>query len=106
LGYIFLTLAIASEVVATSLLKSTEGFSRLWPSIGCLGAYGVAFALLAQVVKSVPVGVAYALWSGFGTIAIVAIGALFLGEAVSAAKIIGVGLVVSGVVVLNLAGTH
>lgn len=71
-----------------------------------MGAYGIAFALLAQVVKSVPVGVAYALWSGLGTIAIVAIGALFLGEAVSTVKIVGVGLVVSGVVVLNVTSTH
>lgn len=106
MGYIYLTLAIAAEVAGTSLLKSTEGFSRLWPSLWCLGAYGIAFALLAQVVKSVPVGVAYALWSGLGTIAIVAIGALFLGEAVSTVKIIGVGLVVSGVVVLNVTSTH
>lgn len=63
--------------------------------------------LLAQVVKSVPVGVAYAIWSGAGTAAIVAIGAMFLGEPLSVAKIIGIGLIVAGVVVLNVGGaTH
>ena len=106
MAYLFLCLAIAVEVAGTSLIKSTDGFSRLWPSIACLAAYGVSFAFLSQAVKDVPVGVAYALWSGLGTIAIVAIGAVFLGETLSLAKIIGVALVVSGVVVLNLGGTH
>lgn len=104
--YVMLALAIAAEVTGTSLIKSTEGFSRLWPSIFCLAAYAVSFVFLAQAVKDVPVGVAYALWSGLGTVAIVAIGAVFLGEPIGPAKAIGVGLVVSGVVVLNLGGTH
>jgi small multidrug resistance pump len=106
LGYVYLALAIAAEVLGTSLLKSTEGFSRLWPSVWCLGAYGVAFALLSQVVKSVPVGVAYALWSGLGTVSIVAIGAVFLGEELNPMKILGIALVVAGVVVLNVGGAH
>ncbi|NKX55625.1 DMT family transporter [Arthrobacter mobilis] len=106
MAYLFLCLAIAAEVAGTSLIKSTDGFSRLWPSISCLAAYGVSFAFLSQAVKDVPVGVAYALWSGLGTVAIVTIGAVFLGETLSLAKIIGVALVVSGVVVLNLGGTH
>jgi small multidrug resistance pump len=106
MAYLFLALAIAAEVVGTSLIKSTEGFSRLWPSVCCLAAYGASFVFLSQAVKDVPVGVAYALWSGLGTIAIVTIGAVFLGESISVAKIVGVGLVVSGVVVLNLGGSH
>jgi small multidrug resistance pump len=106
MAYLFLCLAIAAEVAGTSLIKSTDGFSRLWPSIFCLAAYGVSFAFLSQAVKDVPVGVAYALWSGLGTVAIVAIGAVFLGETVSVAKIVGVALVVAGVVILNLGGTH
>jgi small multidrug resistance pump len=105
-GYVYLALAIAVEVLGTSLLKSTEGFTRLWPSVLCLGSYGVAFVLLSQVVKSVPVGVAYALWSGLGTVAIVAIGAMFLGEELNLTKILGIGLVVAGVVVLNVGGAH
>jgi small multidrug resistance pump len=106
MAYLFLCLAIAAEVAGTSLIKSTDGFSRLWPSIFCLAAYGVSFAFLSQAVKDVPVGVAYALWSGLGTVAIVAIGAVFLGETVSVAKIVGVALVVAGVVILNLGGAH
>lgn len=106
MAYLFLGLAIAAEVAGTSLIKSTDGFSRLWPSVFCLAAYGLSFAFLAQAVKDVPVGVAYALWSGIGTVAIVAIGAAFLGEPLSGVKILGIALVVLGVVVLNAAGAH
>jgi small multidrug resistance pump len=105
-AYFFLFLAIAAEVAGTSLIKSTEGFSRLWPSLACLAAYGVSFVFLSHAVKDVPVGVAYALWSGLGTVAIVTIAAVFLDEPISLAKVIGIGLVVSGVVVLNIGGTH
>lgn len=105
--YVFLLGAIAFEVVATSLLKSTEGFTKLWPTIACLTGYAAAFAALAWAIKNdLPVGVAYAMWSGLGTAAIVTIGAVFLGEPVTAQKIAGVLLVISGVVVLNLGGAH
>ncbi|NKX49292.1 multidrug efflux SMR transporter [Arthrobacter deserti] len=106
MAYLFLGLAIAAEVAGTSLLKLTDGFSRLWPSIFCLAAYAAAFVLLSQVIKTVPVGVAYALWAGLGSVAIVAIGAAFLGEPLGAVKLVGVGLVVAGVVVLYLGGAH
>jgi small multidrug resistance pump len=105
-AYAFLVLAIASEVVGTSLLKSTDGFTRLVPTLACLGAYVLSFTLLSQAVKHVPVGIAYAMWSGLGTAAIVAIGAVFLGEPVTVIKAVGVALVVAGVVVLNLGGAH
>ena len=105
--YVFLLLAIAFEVVATSLLKTTEGFTRLWPTVGCLAGYAAAFAMLALVVRHIPVGVAYAMWAGLGTAAIVAIGVVFLHESISPAKIVGVLLVIGGVVTLNLGGaTH
>jgi small multidrug resistance pump len=105
--YVFLLGAIAFEVVATSLLKSTEGFTKLWPTVACLTGYAAAFAALAWAVRhELPVGVAYAMWSGLGTAAIVAIGAVFLGEPVTTQKIAGVLLVISGVVVLNLGGAH
>lgn len=106
MAYLFLLGAIACEVVATSLLKSTQGFTRLWPTVGCLTGYAVAFALLSQAVKQVPVGVAYAMWSGLGTAAIVAIGVIFLGESMSATKLLGVALIIAGVVLLNLRGAH
>lgn len=104
--YLYLLLAIAIEVVATSLLKLSDGFTRLWPTVGSLAGYAAAFALLALVVRDMSVGVAYAMWSGLGTAAIVAIGVLFLDESVTATKVAGVLLVIGGVVTLNLGGAH
>jgi len=103
-AYAYLLVAIALEVGATSLLKATEGFTRLWPTVGCIGGYVAAFAMLAVVVRHVSVGVAYAMWSGLGTAAIVAIGVVFLDESISVTKIVGVLLVIGGVVTLNLGG--
>jgi small multidrug resistance pump len=105
-AYVFLLLAIAVEVVATSLLKLSDGFARLWPTLGSLAGYGVAFVLLAIVVRQVPVGVAYAVWAGLGTAAIAAVGVLFLHESINVAKVVGVLLVIGGVITLNLGGAH
>jgi small multidrug resistance pump len=107
LTYLYLLGAIFAEVVATSLLKSTEGFSRLWPTVICLVGYAVSFALLAvSISRGMQTDVAYALWSAIGTAAIVAIAVLFLGSPVSVAKLVGVALIVAGVVTLNLSGAH
>lgn len=102
--YVFLLAAIAAEVFATSTLKATDGFSRLWPTVACLTGYLVSFVALSQAVKDIPVGVAYALWSALGTAAIVAIGAAFLGEPVTVVKVVGVSLIIAGVVTLNVGG--
>ena len=105
--YLFLLGAIAFEVLGTSLLKATEGFTRLLPTVVCIGSYVAAFAALAWAIKhDLPVGVAYAMWSGLGTAAIVAIGVVFLNEPISFQKIAGVVLVIGGVAVLNLGGAH
>ncbi|GAB3468074.1 DMT family transporter [Actinophytocola sediminis] len=104
MAYVYLLLAIAFEVAATSLLKSTDGFSRLWPTVACLAGYAGSFAWLSLAVRQVPIGVAYALWSGIGTTVIVAIGVVFLHESINLTKIVGVLLVVGGVVTLNLGG--
>jgi small multidrug resistance pump len=104
--YVFLLVAVAFEVLATSLLKSTDGFTRLWPTLACLGAYAASFAALSIAVRQVPVGVAYAMWSGIGTVAIVAIGVVLLGESLSVGKVVGVAMVIGGVVLLNLGGAH
>lgn len=106
MAYAFLLAAIAAEVAATSLLKSTDGFTRLWPTVACLGGYAISFLALSQAVKGVQVGVAYAIWSALGTAAIVAIGAIFLGEPINLVKTIGVSLIIAGVVTLNLGGAH
>lgn len=105
--YVFLGLAIGSEVLGTSLLKATAGFSRLWPTAACLSAYAVSFVALSLAIsRGLQVGVGYAIWSGLGTTLIVVIGALFLHEPITAAKLLGVALVIAGVVVLNLRGAH
>jgi small multidrug resistance pump len=107
LTYLYLLGAIFTEVVATSLLKSTEGFSRLWPTVICLVSYAVSFALLAvSISRGMQTDVAYALWSAIGTAAIVAIAVLFLGSPVTVTKVLGVGLIIAGVVTLNLTGAH
>ena len=104
MAYVYLLVAIGSEVFGTSMLKATDGFSRLWPTVACVAGYVLSFVALSQAVKSVPVAVVYALWSGLGSAAIVAIAAVFLGEPVTLVKVVGIGLIVAGVVVLNLGG--
>jgi len=106
MGYVLLAGAIASEVAATTAMKYSDGFSRLWPSLLTVLGYAVAFALLAQTLKTVSVGTAYAIWAGVGTAVIAAIGMMFLGEGPSAAKFAGIALIIGGVVVLNLGGAH
>jgi small multidrug resistance pump len=105
-AYLYLLAAIAAEVFATSTIKSTDGFTRLWPTLACAAGYLISFVALAQAVKGVQVGVAYAIWSGLGTAAIVAIGAAFLGEPITVTKVIGMALIIAGVVTLNLNGSH
>ncbi|MEU0034868.1 MULTISPECIES: multidrug efflux SMR transporter [unclassified Streptomyces] len=106
MGYLLLAGAIVSEVAATTAMKYSEGFSRLWPSLVTALGYVVAFLLLAQCLKTVQVGTAYAIWAGAGTAVIAAIGTLFLGEALTVTKVAGILLIIGGVVVLNLDGAH
>ncbi|MFJ9852070.1 DMT family transporter [Streptomyces sp. NPDC101150] len=104
--YVTLGAAILSEILATTAMKYSDGFSRLWPSVGTVAGYLIAFVLLAQTLKTMSVGTAYAIWSGAGTAVIAAIGMVFLGESTSALRILGVLLVIAGVVALNLDGAH
>jgi len=106
-AYLYLFCAIFTEVAATSLLKSTEGFTRLWPTVICLAGYAASFLFLAwSIARGMQTDVAYALWSAIGTAAIVAIAVLFLNSPLSVAKVVGVGLIIAGVVTLNVAGAH
>lgn len=104
--YLMLSGAILAEVLGTTAMKYSVGFSKLWPSLATVAGYTIAFLLLAQTLKTMSVGTAYAIWSGVGTAAVAAIGMFFIGEAVTAAKLSGLALVVAGVVVLNLDGAH
>ena len=100
--WLYLMIAIAAEVVGTSSLKASEGFTKPMPSIVVLAGYGTAFFFLSLALKVMPVGVAYAVWSGAGVALIGLIGWLFFGQKLDAAAVLGMALIVAGVVVLNL----
>ncbi|MEU3281492.1 DMT family transporter [Streptomyces antibioticus] len=106
MGYLTLAGAIAAEVAATTAMKYSHGFSRLWPSLLTAVGYVVSLALLAQTLKSVGIGTAYAIWAGVGTATIAVIGLALFGEALTLTKVAGIALIVGGVVVLNLGGAH
>jgi small multidrug resistance pump len=103
--YVFLAIAILSETLGTSLLKLSDGFSRLWPSLGVLVAYGVSFYCLSQVLRDIPTGIAYAIWSGVGIVLIATIGWVFFKQTLDLPAVIGLGLIVAGVLVINLFST-
>lgn len=107
--WLYLTIAIVAEVIATSFLKASDGFTKLVPSLAVAVGYAAAFFFLSLTLKEIPVGIAYAVWSGVGVTLIATIGWLFLGQKLDAAAIAGMALIVAGVVVLNLfskASTH
>lgn len=101
-GWIALGIAIAAEVVGTSALKASEGFTRLWPSALVVTGYAVAFYCLSLVLRTIPVGVAYAIWSGLGIVLITLVAYVLYGQKIDLAGLIGMGLIVAGVLVLNL----
>ncbi|MFI6057159.1 DMT family transporter [Streptomyces sp. NPDC051286] len=106
MGYGLLAAAIAAEVAGTTAMKYSEGFTRLWPSLITVLGYLLAFSLLAQTLKTVSMGTAYAIWAGIGTAAVATIGVLFMGESGNLVKMAGIALIIAGVVVLNLGGAH
>lgn len=99
-----LALAISTEIVATTSLKYTEGFTRPIPSVITAIGYASAFWFLSLALKDIPVSTAYAIWSGVGTATIAVIGIAFLGEPGGLLKTLGIALIIAGVVVLNMAG--
>ncbi|MCC6293497.1 MAG: multidrug efflux SMR transporter [Bryobacterales bacterium] len=101
-NWVYLVAAIGAEVVATSALKASEGFSRLWPSLVVVAGYGIAFYCLSMTLRTIPMGLAYAIWSGLGIVLIATIGWLLFGQRVDAAGIAGMSLIVAGVVVIQL----
>ncbi len=108
-AWVALGLAIAAEVVATSALKSSDGFSRPWPSLLVVAGYGTAFYFLSITLRHLPVGVAYAVWSGAGTVLVTLVGVWVFRQKIDLAGMLGIGLIIAGVLVLNLcsrAGTH
>lgn len=100
-----LLLAIGFETGATSALKASDGFTRPLPSVLCVVGYGCSFYLLALALRVIPVGMAYAIWSGTGVVLISLVAALLFGQRLDASALVGIALIVSGVVVLNLSSS-
>ena len=102
MAYLYLALAIFAEMVATSALKASEEFTKLIPSIVVLVGYGVAFYFMTLVLRTIPIGITYAVWSGVGIILIAVIGAIFYKEVPDLPAIIGMGLIIAGVAMIHL----
>jgi len=100
-----LCLAILSETLATSALKASTGFTRLVPSLACIVGYVCSFYLLSLALRTIPVGVAYAIWAGAGVALISMVGVLVYEQTMGATAWFGIALIVIGVVVLNLASS-
>jgi len=102
MAYLYLLIAIVSEVIGTSALKASEGFTKLGPSVLVVLGFSVAFYCLSLVLRSIPMGVAYAIWSGLGIFLISIVGFIIFDQKLYVAAIVGIVLIISGVVVMNV----
>ncbi len=100
--WLVLGLAIVAEVIGTSALKASDGFTRVGPSLVVVVGYAISFYCLSLVLRSIPVGVAYAVWSGLGIVLITLVAYVVYHQTIDLAGLIGMGLIVAGVLVLNL----
>ncbi|MGB0699650.1 MAG: DMT family transporter [Candidatus Poseidoniaceae archaeon] len=101
-NWLYLALAIFSEVLATSFLKSSEGFTKLWPSIIVLIGYILAFYFLSLTLETMPIGIAYAIWSGVGVASITLVSIFAFDQKIDLSAVIGIGLIIIGVIVLRV----
>lgn len=102
MAYFYLALAIIAEVIATSSLKASAEFTKLFPSLIVVTGYGIAFYLLTLVLRSIPIGITYAIWSGAGIILVAVAGAIFYKQTPDLPAIIGIALIVSGVLIIHV----
>lgn len=102
MNWIYLAIAIVAEVIATSALKASEGFTRAVPSTITVAGYGVAFYMLSLTLRSIPMGVVYAIWSGAGIVLITLVGYFMFRQRLDLPALIGIGLIVAGVLVMQL----
>jgi small multidrug resistance pump len=102
MAYVYLAIAIVAEVVATSALKASEEFTRLWPSVLVVVGYAIAFFCLALVLRTIPVGIAYAIWAGMGIVLVACVGAVVYRQIPDAPAIIGMALIIAGIVTIHL----
>ncbi len=101
MNWLYLAIAIVSEVLATSALKAADGFTKPWPSAVVFVGYALAFYFLSLTLRTIPVGIAYAVWSGVGIVLVSIVGWVLYGQRLDAAAFVGIGLIAAGVVVLN-----
>ena len=101
-SWLILAVAIVCEVIATSALKSSDGFTRLVPSVVVVAGYGIAFYCLALALKDIPVGIAYAVWAGLGIVLVAAVAWGLHGQKLDGWAMVGIGMILGGVMVLNL----
>jgi len=100
--YLYLILAVAAETIGTSALQASQQFTRLMPSVLVLVAYAVSFYLLSHVLRVMPVGIVYAIWSGLGIVFIAMIGFAVFGQKLDLPAMLGLGLIIAGIAVINL----
>jgi small multidrug resistance pump len=105
MGYLYLGLAVVGEIAGTSFLKYSNGFSHLWPSVGVVVGYVMCFYFLSLAFRSINLSIAYAMWSGVGTVVITLISVFVLRESINLASVIGITLILLGSIILNLFGS-
>jgi small multidrug resistance pump len=101
-NWLYLAVAIVAEVIATSALKASDGFSRLMPSLVVVLGYCIAFVCLSLTLRTIPVGVAYAVWSGVGIVLIALVGYFAFNQVLDTAALVGMALILAGVLIINL----
>lgn len=100
--YVYLVIAIVAETIGTTALQASEQFSRLWPSILVVVAYGISFFMMALALKFMPVGIVYAIWSGLGIVLIAIIGFLMFGQRLDLPALLGLSLIILGILIIHL----
>ena len=102
MAYTYLVIAIVAEVIATSALKASEEFTKWFPSLIVVLGYGTAFYCLTLVLRNIPLGITYAIWSGVGIALITLVGAIVFRQMLDAAALVGIGFIITGVVIINV----
>ena len=102
MSYLYLAIAIIAEVIATSSLKASAEFTKLWPSVAVILGYSTAFYFMTLALRQIPLGITYAIWSGLGIVLVTVVGAVVYNEKPDIPALIGMGLIIAGVLVINL----
>ena len=100
--WVYLAIAVMFETIGTTALKASDGFTRLWPTVLVALAYGVSFWLLSMVLRTIPVGIAYAIWSGLGICLIAGIGYVVFGQRLDLPAVLGLGMIIAGIIVIQV----